>query len=251
MDSFVERNACRLSLPAEQCQGDPPRASARLTGVPHWQRSSSRRRADPRAPVRRPHLNVEVRPFARSDRDQVTALANAHVAAVIPNVSISVNALMSQLEREPGEFLVDPWVRERVTLVAIQRSRVVAAAHLLRYGDDEHVSDSYRGTGEIRWLLCWPPAPYWPDSVTAAEALVSSCLAQLARWRPTTIYASGDLPAPGVYGVPEQWPHIRDIYLGSGFPPRGRVDWFRWEAAPASPRCSLARSSDTSRSTPT
>lgn len=61
-------------------------------------------------------MSIEVRPFARADRDQVAALMNAHVAAVMPNVSLSVNAVMSQLERDPGEFIVDPWVRERRTL---------------------------------------------------------------------------------------------------------------------------------------
>ncbi|MGI8625761.1 MAG: GNAT family N-acetyltransferase [Geodermatophilaceae bacterium] len=169
-------------------------------------------------------MNIQVRPFVRSDRDQLTTLINAHVGAVIPNVSVSVNTLMSQLEREPGEFLVDPWVQERSTLVAVQRARVVAAAHLLRYGADEDVSESYRGAAEIRWLLCWPPAPYWPDSLAAGEALVSSCLAEVARWRPAAVFGSGDLPAPGVYGVPEQWSHIRDLYLGSGFLPRGDTE---------------------------
>lgn len=50
--------------------------------------------------------------------------------------SVSVNAVMSQLERDPGEFKVDPWVIERATLVADQRERIVAAAHLLRYAAD-------------------------------------------------------------------------------------------------------------------
>jgi hypothetical protein len=78
--------------------------------------------------------SVEVRPFRRGDREQLTALVNAHVQAVVPGVSVSVNTVMSQLERDPGEFIVDPWVAERATLVAEQRGRVAAAAHLLRYG---------------------------------------------------------------------------------------------------------------------
>ena len=49
--------------------------------------------------------------------DQLTALVNAHAAAVLPGVSASVNAVLAQLEREPGEFIVDPWVSERQTLV--------------------------------------------------------------------------------------------------------------------------------------
>jgi len=80
-----------------------------------------------------------IRPFQRSDRDQLTGLVNAHIAAVVPGVSVSVNALMSQLEREPGEAIVDPWVVERQTLVAIERDAVVAGAHLLRYGDSTSV----------------------------------------------------------------------------------------------------------------
>jgi hypothetical protein len=123
-----------------------------------------------------------VRSFMRGDREQVTDLVNAHIAAVVPGVSVSVQALMSQLEREPGEFIVDRWVRERVTLVAEQRGRVVAAAHLLRYGDDEDTGENYRNAGEIRWLACWPDAPYWPDASRAGDALAVACHAQFERW---------------------------------------------------------------------
>jgi GNAT superfamily N-acetyltransferase len=159
----------------------------------------------------------QVRRFVRADRDQVTSLVNAHIAAVVPAVGVSVSGLMSQLEREPGEFIVDPWVIERVTLVAEQRQRVVAAAHLLRYADDARVGDSYRGAGEIRWLVHWPDAPFWPDATAAGDALAEACVAQLRRWNVTRYYADGALPAPGVYGVPEQWPHIRDLYHRAGF----------------------------------
>src|SRR5919204_2326473 len=122
--------------------------------------------------------SIEVRPFRRSDREQLTRLVNAHAAAVVPGVSVSVNAVLSQLEREPGEFIVDPWVRQRATLVAEQRGRVVAAAHLLRYGDDESVGPSYRDAGEIRWFVFWPEAPYWPDSAEAADALIAASTQQ-------------------------------------------------------------------------
>jgi hypothetical protein len=57
--------------------------------------------------------SIQVRPFRRSDREHVTALVNAHVAAVVPGVSVSVNTVLSQLEHEPGEFIVDPWIAER------------------------------------------------------------------------------------------------------------------------------------------
>lgn len=167
---------------------------------------------------------IRVRPFVRADRDQVTVVVNAHIAAVVPNVSVSTQELLSQLERQPGEFIVDRWVAERATLVAEQRGRVVAAAHLLRYGSDEDVSDGYRGVAEIRWLVCWPPAPYWPDSADAGAALVDGCLRQLDRWGADRYFADGTLPAPGVYGVPEPWPHIHALYRGAGFTDDGRTE---------------------------
>jgi hypothetical protein len=46
-------------------------------------------------------MPVAVRPFERRDRDQLTSLVNLHVAAVIPGVVLSVNAVLSQLEHEP------------------------------------------------------------------------------------------------------------------------------------------------------
>ena len=103
--------------------------------------------------------SITVRPLRRGDRDQLTELVNAHAAAVIPGLGVSVAAVLRDLERQPGEFITGPWVSERVTLVAEQRERVAAAAHLLRYSGDERVGPGYRDAAEIRWLLFWPEAP--------------------------------------------------------------------------------------------
>ena len=168
-------------------------------------------------------VSIEVRPFWRSDREQLTTLVNAHVAAVIPGVSVSTNTVLSQIEREPAEFIVDPWVTERTTLVAVERDRVVAAAHLRRYGTTEEVGEAYRDTGEIAWLLAWPDAPYWPDH-GAGNELAARCVEQLRQWGVGRRYADGALPAPGVYGVPEQWPHIRSIYGSNGFVYDGHLE---------------------------
>jgi len=167
---------------------------------------------------------VQVRPFRRADREQLTALVNAHIQAVVPGVSVSVNTVLSQLERDPGEFIVDPWVAERATLVAEQRRRVVAAAHLLRYGDGEDVGQAYRGTAEINWLLFWPEANHWPDSPEAAGSLMDACLDRLRSWGASHLHADGALPAPGVYGVPQQWPHVRALYEQAGFVHDGNVE---------------------------
>jgi GNAT superfamily N-acetyltransferase len=168
-----------------------------------------------------------IRPFRRSDREQLTALVNAHVAAVIPGVTVSVNALLNQLEREPGEAIVDPWVIERRTLVAVERDAIVGGAHLLRYGDDERVSNSYRNFAEIRWLVC---------RGDAGAELMAESLTVLREWQPSRIAADGSLPAFGVYGVPVTWPHIRKLYVDAGFVPQGMTEilsWVELERVPA------------------
>ena len=193
---------------------------------------------------------VQVRPFLRADREQLTALVNSHIQAVVPGVTVSVNTVLSQLERDPGEFIVDPWVAERATLVAEQRGRVVAAAHLLRYGASEDVGPAYRDSAEINWLLFWPEASYWPDSAAAAAALMDACLDQFRSWGVDHWHADGTLPAPGVYGVPEQWPHVRALYERAGFVHDGhleivllaRVDELPGPAAPPLDGLALDRS---------
>jgi GNAT superfamily N-acetyltransferase len=166
-----------------------------------------------------PH--VDVRPFRRADRDHVTALVNRHAAAVLPGVTASVNAVLSQFEREPGESVVDPWVGERLALVAQQAGAVVAAALVVRYRDDADVGPTYRNSGDIRWLVFHPAAPagnpYWEDGWAAARALMAACLDQLLRWEVASVNADGALPVPAVYGVPEQWPHVARLYEESGF----------------------------------
>ncbi|MEU4489531.1 N-acetyltransferase [Streptomyces purpurascens] len=160
---------------------------------------------------------LEVRPFRRADRDQLTDLVNLHVSAVVPGVSVSVNTVLGDLERQPGEFITDPWVAERTTLVAEQRRCVVAAAHLLRYRADAEVGETYRDAAEINWFVHRPTASHWPDADRAADLLMRACLAQLARWNVRVRYADGALPAPLVHGLPRNWPHIRAVYQRAGF----------------------------------
>jgi GNAT superfamily N-acetyltransferase len=172
--------------------------------------------------------SIEVRPFRRGDRDQLTQLVNSHAEAVVPGMGVSVSALLSSLERQPGEFIEDPWVQERLTLVAEQADRIAAAAHLLRYFADERAGKAARDVGEIQWLLFWPEAPAgnacWPDATEAAGALITACIGQLERWGVTRQHASGDLPVRGIYGVPEQWPHIRALYERAGFAHTGHTE---------------------------
>ena len=172
--------------------------------------------------------SAEVRPFRRQDRDQLTRLVIAHAAAVVPGAGVSVATVLSHLERQPGETIACLWVAERATLVAEQDHAVVAAAHLLRYFADERAGVSYRGSGDIHWLLFWPVAPAWKpvlgDAAGAADALIAACVRQLDGWGVTRQDAGGELPVHGVYGVPEQWPHIAALYQRAGFAPSGDTE---------------------------
>jgi hypothetical protein len=197
-------------------------------------------------------MSAEIRAFRRGDGEQVTALVNAHVQAVLPGGSLPQNAVMGQLERDAGEFIVDPWVAERRMLVAEERGRIVAAALLHRYADEERVGEWYRNRGSIQWLVCWRDASYWPDAAAAGAALVQRCVEQLERWNVGAFHAGGGLPAPAVYGVPDSsvttsgcwsadagpamWPAAvayRVLGLGSGQrTPSPRLTW--WVRVPLS-----------------
>jgi GNAT superfamily N-acetyltransferase len=155
--------------------------------------------------------SIAIRPFRRDDRDQLTALVNAHVAAVIPGITLSVNSVISQLEREPSETIVDPWVVERRTLVAVQRKQIVAGAHLHRYGDADEVGPDYRNAGSIHWLVAAHEAN------EAADALIAACLELMDGWQVRIQLAGGELPSLATYGVPSTWPHIRALYVRAGF----------------------------------
>ena len=71
----------------------------------------------------------------------------------------------------------------------------MAAAHLLRDGAGPGVGEGMRDAGESNWRLYWPEASYWPDSMAAADALMTACPAQLGRWQASRWYADGTLPA--------------------------------------------------------
>jgi hypothetical protein len=42
--------------------------------------------------------SIDVRPFRRADRDQLAELVNAHIQTALPGVTVSVNAVLKQLE---------------------------------------------------------------------------------------------------------------------------------------------------------
>jgi hypothetical protein len=67
-------------------------------GVPHrWRLPFVARRPRPSEECRRSRCEGSAAPTA------LTRLVNAHAAAVLPGASVSVNAVMSRLEREPED----------------------------------------------------------------------------------------------------------------------------------------------------
>jgi GNAT superfamily N-acetyltransferase len=157
--------------------------------------------------------DAAVRPFRRTDRDQLAVLVNAHVASVVPGWAVSTAVLLAQIERDPGQYVTDPWVDERATLVAEVSGRVVAAAHLRRYRDGADVAPDWRGAGEIAWLV------FWPASSAAGHLLAAACVRALDAWGARRQFADGDLPTSATYGIPDAWPHVERVLAGAGFDP--------------------------------
>ncbi|WP_433609385.1 hypothetical protein [Prescottella agglutinans] len=153
----------------------------------------------------------EIRLFRRGDRQQLTDLVNAHLGAVAPGWAISSAALLASLESDPTQYVTDPWVRDRRTLVSVVDGRVVGALHLRRYGIERDVSDDYRNAGEIAWFV------FWPDRPDAAADLLRAGLVLLAQDGVAHVFADGDLPTPVSYGVPDSWPHVAAALSAAGF----------------------------------
>ena len=53
---------------------------------------------------------------------------------------------------------------------------------------------------------------------------MTACLRVMDNWNLRCQYAGGELPAIATYGIPSVWPHIRDLYLRSGFACRGHTE---------------------------
>ena len=177
----------------ESLQDLPARAAARL----NWFCSAPAAAPSDHS-TGRDSMSVAVREFERRDRDHLTAPVNLHVAAVLPGIVLSVNAVLAQLEREPDETVVDPWVAERRCVVAERDAEIVAAALLHRFRGEEDVPPGYCNTGEIRWLICKT------DALHAGEELLREALARMANWRATRIGARLRAPRARLLRRPRQ-----------------------------------------------
>jgi GNAT superfamily N-acetyltransferase len=156
---------------------------------------------------------MRIQPLERANLPQLLELVNLHLAAVIPGWAITEQFLAETLQRNHTEYITDPWVEERATLCAVEGHRVLAAAHLLRYGTSPEVNDSYQGTGEIDWFLSLP------GRSDAASAVLSSARNHLATWQVAQEHSwGGGIPAgPPLWGTPDAWPHVAAALDAAGY----------------------------------
>lgn len=192
---------------------------------------------------------IVIEPLRPAHLPQVQQLINLHLSALLPGWALPEDFIASHLQRNPGQDILDPWVHERMTLCALSRQRVVAAAHLLRYGSGPEVGNYYRNVGDIAWFLAWP------DAGEAAAALLAAARRQLAAWEVTREYAwDNGLPISPIVGVPDVWPHIAAALEAVGYrlnPGReeviyaGTLDQIPRPSAPPLPGLTLRRTMGT------
>jgi GNAT superfamily N-acetyltransferase len=158
---------------------------------------------------------VFIEPLRDTHLFQVQVLINMHLSTLVPGWVLPEAFIASRLHRNPWQYTLDPWVRERATLCALQKQRVVAAAHLLRYGNGPEVSHWYQDVGDLAWFLAWPNAG------EVADALLAAVGRQFAAWEVKREYAwDAGLPIGPFVGVPEVWPHIASVLERVGYHPR-------------------------------
>ena len=142
---------------------------------------------------------------------QVTSLVNHHLGAIVPGWAVPEAWLAGYLQRNPGEYVVDPWVVERTTLVALERQSVEAVAHVLLYGSAPEVNSEFHGVAEIDWFLASP------DAAEASAHVLSAAAEQAAAWSATALWLAGGPPVGPFSGIPDVWPHITAAIEAAGY----------------------------------
>lgn len=156
-------------------------------------------------------MTLTIAPVGPEHVPQLQALVNAHLSAVVPGWGYPADFIARRLSANPDEYILDPWVRERETLCALERDRVVAAAHLLRYGAGPEVSPDFQNVGEVAWLVAWPEAG------AAMAGLLAAVHQRMQRWGVRQIYAGNGGPGPLLGGVMEVWPHLIQALTQAGY----------------------------------
>ena len=147
-------------------------------------------------------------------------LINAHLEMAIPGWALPAGFIAERLTHHPEQHILDPWVAERQTLFGVEADQVLAAAHLLRYGDGDEVAPDYRNASDIAWLL------FAPGEEEAGQALLAAVRQQMRAWNVRVTYAwDTGLPVPLCSGIPDAWPHIRNLFTEAGFTADVRLEY--------------------------
>lgn len=157
---------------------------------------------------------MHVRPYEQAHLSALLDLVNLHLGAAVPGWGITETFLSEHLIRNTGEFITDPWVVERRTLCVAEGHRMLAAAHLLRYGTGPEVGEHLRDAGEIDWFVSLP------DHEDAAAEVLHRVREELATWGVARqqVYGAG-LPKMPLAGIPETWPHVASALAAAGYKP--------------------------------
>ncbi|MEJ5312280.1 MAG: GNAT family N-acetyltransferase [Anaerolineae bacterium] len=159
-------------------------------------------------------------PYEPEQLPALQILINAHLEMAIPGWALPAEFIADRLARHPEQNILDPWVIERQTLLRVEAGRVLAAVHLLRYGNGDDVAPDYRNAGDIAWLL------FAAGTEAAGHELLVAARQQMREWGVRVIYAwDTGLPVPLCSGIPDAWPHIRRLFAESGFLADGGIEY--------------------------
>ena len=153
-----------------------------------------------------------IRPFQRSDREQVTDLVNAHIGAALPG-RLGVGQRGHEPARARAERGDRRPVGERAGDARGDRARArrspppICCATPTRSACRSPTATSVRSAGSS---AC-------PQNESAGDALVAACTAQLTGWQVSRQAADVSLPCPCCYGVPDCWPHLKALFERGGF----------------------------------
>jgi GNAT superfamily N-acetyltransferase len=158
---------------------------------------------------------TEIRAFQSNDLPQLTQIINIHISMLITGWGLPSELILSHMEKNPDQPVIDPWVIERKTLCALVGEKLVGAAHLLRYGDAEPVGENHHKHGDIAWLV------FDPEFEAEAKALLATCHAQMKSWEVKSLgtWESG-LSIPCFTGISDNWPHIGKLFYEAGYRPK-------------------------------
>jgi GNAT superfamily N-acetyltransferase len=161
-------------------------------------------------------MSITLAPVDDQHLPALQALVNAHLDAAIPGWALTRRWLQEHLRHNPEQVVIDPWVQARQTLAAWDQDRLVAAAHLLRYGSGPAVGPDYQDTGDLAWCV------FWPGSLDAGLRLLDAAQEQMAGWGVRRVSAwDAGLPIGLTGGVPDAWPHIAEALAAAGYQCQG------------------------------